>query len=246
MNPLNAAAVTALLMKGRMMVPSLPTSTAVSTIASAATSSFFPTASAYDTSMANAASGVFTSRNEFNNASRNEFNNEASFASRGPSQFDMSPNIVYPASLAEAKLSDGDSVGYTRPPSPTAASPAPGTAQPPALSASNRPICQYCGKAFRHNGHLNRHMFTHTGEKPHACPYCPHRNSRMDKLKHHMLTKHRDLLAPPTSTSTFPMTLPAVSVALSNDCSAIPVNENKAGVLSVKLTENGEDTSDLT
>lgn len=87
-----------------------------------------------------------------------------------------------------------DDTPYSRQPSPTAASPAPGLAQQPA-QPDTRPVCQHCGKVFRHNGHLNRHMFTHTGEKPHACPFCDHRNSRVDKLRHHILAKHKEQVA---------------------------------------------------
>lgn len=101
---------------------------------------------------------------------------------------------LMPISCVEAKLACSEDLLYSRQPSPTAASPAPGVAQQPIQPSANRPVCHFCGKVFRHNGHLNRHMYTHTGEKPHACPYCPHRNSRVDKLRHHMIAKHKEQL----------------------------------------------------
>ncbi|KAA0186573.1 hypothetical protein HAZT_HAZT004258, partial [Hyalella azteca] len=110
-------------------------------------------------------------------------------------RFDIdSASFIRNMSVMNKRLANTDEMAYARLPSPTAASPATGTAQPPPSSASNRPTCHFCGKVFRHNGHLNRHLYIHTGEKPHGCPYCSHRNSRVDKLRHHILSKHRDLL----------------------------------------------------
>lgn len=33
-------------------------------------------------------------------------------------------------------------------------------------------------------------MRTHTGEKPYACPYCPHRATQKVNLKGHVITRH--------------------------------------------------------
>ncbi|XP_047740440.1 protein tramtrack, beta isoform isoform X3 [Hyalella azteca] len=182
-NSLSVATVAALMMKRRMLIKSLPPSAAprLSTTPEPA-----PVALA-DALTSTAPRSYATVGSTSSVAMR-----PGEFPFFGDSGF-MSGSSL-PVSVMNKRLANTDEMAYARLPSPTAASPATGTAQPPPSSASNRPTCHFCGKVFRHNGHLNRHLYIHTGEKPHGCPYCSHRNSRVDKLRHHILSKHRDLL----------------------------------------------------
>lgn len=53
--------------------------------------------------------------------------------------------------------------------------------------------CVVCGRTFGgKNKHFNlqRHIRTHTGEKPFACPFCPHRATQKVNLKSHVISQH--------------------------------------------------------
>ena len=51
--------------------------------------------------------------------------------------------------------------------------------------------CNVCEKKFKGGHSIKRHMLVHTGDKPYSCPCCPHKNSRIDKLREHMMKRHK-------------------------------------------------------
>ncbi|KAB7499928.1 Zinc finger protein [Armadillidium nasatum] len=57
-------------------------------------------------------------------------------------------------------------------------------------TSSVRYNCTYCSKPFRSKVDLERHLRTHTGEKPYACVYCPHRSATKGNLKAHTKNIH--------------------------------------------------------
>ncbi|XP_047740467.1 longitudinals lacking protein, isoforms H/M/V isoform X31 [Hyalella azteca] len=59
-------------------------------------------------------------------------------------------------------------------------------------SAASLLTCDFCGKGFKKRGDLNRHIKLHTGETV-ACPVCPYRAIRPDRVRYHMMLKHPDV-----------------------------------------------------
>ncbi|XP_063596514.1 protein tramtrack, beta isoform-like isoform X13 [Penaeus indicus] len=51
-------------------------------------------------------------------------------------------------------------------------------------------ICPVCGKLISRRDNLRVHMRTHTGEKPYACPHCPHRSKTGGNLRKHIRSIH--------------------------------------------------------
>jgi uncharacterized Zn-finger protein len=54
-----------------------------------------------------------------------------------------------------------------------------------------RYACNFCPRRFPAPNHLERHVRTHTGERPFPCDLCEQRYSREDKLKEHRLKAHQ-------------------------------------------------------
>lgn len=50
--------------------------------------------------------------------------------------------------------------------------------------------CFVCGKVFKRRYDVQRHMVTHTGEKPFQCKHCPSRYTENGNLLKHMRKQH--------------------------------------------------------
>ena len=67
-------------------------------------------------------------------------------------------------------------------------------ASPNIIQNPIRFICPVCTKGFRSKVDLERHLRTHTGEKPFQCQYCIHKSATKGNLKAHMRHIHSDKL----------------------------------------------------
>ena len=57
--------------------------------------------------------------------------------------------------------------------------------------------CPTCGKVFSSRNKrqdLQRHLLSHSGERPFACPYCSYRASLKGNLKKHITVLHAALI----------------------------------------------------
>lgn len=50
--------------------------------------------------------------------------------------------------------------------------------------------CCHCGKSFKTKSHLQRHILTHTGEKPYHCNRCDGRFNQSSSLRNHVIAIH--------------------------------------------------------
>ncbi|XP_005616066.1 zinc finger and BTB domain-containing protein 45 isoform X1 [Canis lupus baileyi] len=97
------------------------------------------------------------------------------------------PSAFYPALQPDAAPSAPPGEAPAPPAAPAAAPSAtparpPGTAEPPAYE------CSHCRKTFSSRKNYTKHMFIHSGEKPHQCAVCWRSFSLRDYLLKHMVT----------------------------------------------------------
>lgn len=60
-------------------------------------------------------------------------------------------------------------------------------------------VCSVCGKLITGRNRRQRlqyHLSTHSGERPHRCPFCPYRAHHKFTLDRHVRTVHKDQLVP--------------------------------------------------
>lgn len=61
--------------------------------------------------------------------------------------------------------------------------------------------CPNCGRAYRHNFTLRRHLKYECGKLPSfQCPFCPHRTKQKANLDAHILNRHQNRTDNPTNT----------------------------------------------
>ncbi|XP_018025595.1 longitudinals lacking protein, isoforms H/M/V isoform X1 [Hyalella azteca] len=54
-------------------------------------------------------------------------------------------------------------------------------------------LCQTCGRRFNQKHHLRHHTYTHTGERPYACPHCEQTFTQTSSRNKHIKTMHPDV-----------------------------------------------------
>ncbi|XP_064080275.1 protein tramtrack, beta isoform-like isoform X9 [Macrobrachium nipponense] len=67
--------------------------------------------------------------------------------------------------------------------------------------------CPVCGKVFsgtRRRYHLDRHLVTHTGERPFPCPHCHYRANVRENMIRHVRVRHPETLVVPGGQASVP------------------------------------------
>ncbi|KAG7167369.1 zinc finger protein myoneurin-like 2 [Homarus americanus] len=63
------------------------------------------------------------------------------------------------------------------------------------------PLCRACGRHFTCRASLRRHLWIHTGVKPHACHHCPFSCNRRSNLERHVKRHHGPVASEQSPTS---------------------------------------------